>query len=79
MQEYCIRFIILHKFSQIRRNKGRQSSHLQVTFRLKPMETNQEIKTNISTKVKNSYEQFFVFLSFMNTFSEAVVCRCSSK
>ena len=43
------------------------------------METNHEIKTNIFTKVKISYEQFLVFLSFMNTFSEAALRRCSSK
>ena len=43
------------------------------------METNREIKTNIFTKVKISYEQFLVFLGFMDTFSEAVICRCSSK
>ena len=32
------------------------------------METNHEIKTNIFTKVKISYENFLVFLSFMDTF-----------
>ena len=43
------------------------------------METNHEIKTNILTKVKMSCEQLLVFLSFMNTFSEAAVRRCSPK
>ena len=44
-----------------------------------PVETNLEIKTNIFTKVKIPYEQFLVFLSFMNTFSEAAARRRSSK
>ena len=43
------------------------------------METNHEIKTNIFAKVKISYEQFLVFLSFMNRFSEAAVRKCSLK
>ena len=43
------------------------------------METNHETKTKFFTKVKISYEQFLVFLSFTNTFSEAAVRRCSSK
>ena len=29
-------------------------------------------------KVKTPYEYFFIFLSFMNRFSEAAVRRCSS-
>ena len=60
-----------------------------------PKETNHEIKTNIFTcffheiktniftwffniKLKFLIKNFF-FLSFMNTISEAAVCRCSSK
>ena len=35
MQECCIRFIMFHKFSQIKRNESRQSSQLSATFRLK--------------------------------------------
>ena len=35
MEECCIRFIMFHKFSQIRKNKNGQSSQLSVTFRLK--------------------------------------------
>ena len=35
MQECCIRFIMIHKFSQIGRNKSGQSSQLYVRFRLK--------------------------------------------
>ena len=42
------------------------------------METNHEIKTNIFTNF-HTFEQFLVLLSFMNTFSEAAVLRCSSK
>ena len=38
-----------------------------------PIETDHEIKTNVFTRGKISYEQFLVFVSFMNTFSEAVV------
>ena len=44
-----------------------------------PIETNHEIKANIFTKVKISYQQLLVFLHFMNAFSEAAVRRCSSK
>ena len=43
------------------------------------MEINHEIKTNIFTKAKISYEQFLGFLSFMNTLSEAAARTCSSK
>ena len=35
MQECCIRFIMFHKFSQIRRNNSQQSSQLEVTTPLK--------------------------------------------
>ena len=38
-----------------------------------PIETNHEIKTNIFTEVKISYEQFLAFLSFMNTYLEAAI------
>ena len=36
-------------------------------------------KPDFQCKVKAPYEYFFVFLSFMNTFSEAAALRCSSK
>ena len=36
-------------------------------------------KVVFQCKIKAPYEYFFVFLSFMNTFSEAAVRRCSSK
>ena len=49
-----------------------------------PKETNHEIKTNIftcffNTKLKISHEQSLFFLSFISTFSDAAVRRCSSK
>ena len=59
-----------------------------------PKKTNHEIKRDIyfhlflTLMLKNPYflcgvkipdQQFLIFLSFMNTFSEAVIRRCSSK
>ena len=30
-------------------------------------------------KIKTPYESILIFLSFVNTFSEAAICRCSLK
>ena len=31
------------------------------------------------SRIKTPYQQFLIFLSFMNAFSKAAVCKCSSK